>query len=79
MGQAGQVSGAPDDSIELAMGFVFAHPEADTGLVATANLSHLRSNIELVESGVPITAEAADEFYRRFEEFRVAPSDVRVA
>ena len=69
MGQAGPVSGAPDDPIMLAMGFVFAHPEVDTGLVATTNLSHLRSNIELVESGVSITAEAVDELYRRFDDF----------
>ena len=69
MGQTGPVSGAPDDSIALAMGFVFAHPEVDTGLVATTNLSHLRSNIELFESGVSVTAEAVDELYRRFDKF----------
>ena len=69
MGRAGPVPGAPDDPIELALGFVFAHTEPDTAIVGTMNLSHLRSNIELVESGVSITVEAVDELYRRFDEF----------
>ncbi len=69
MGRTGPVFGAADDSIVLAMGFVFAHPEVDTALVGTTNLSHLRSNIELVESGVSITTEAVDELYRRFDKF----------
>ena len=69
MGKSGPVSGTTDDSIALAMGFVFAHPEVDTGLVGTTNLAHLRSNMELAESGVSITSEAVDELYRRFDKF----------
>ena len=69
MAQDGPIAGATDDPIALSMGFVFAHPEVDTALVGTTNLSHLRSNIELVESGVSITAEVVDELYERFDRF----------
>ena len=68
MAQMGPIPGAPQDPILLAMGFVFAHPEADTVLVGTNNPSHLRSNIELVEKRLPIAAEVVDELHRRFED-----------
>ncbi len=60
--------GAPDDPIALSLGFVLAHLEVDAALVGTNNLSHLRSNIEVVENGLSLAAEVVDELHRRFEE-----------
>ena len=69
MERAGPVSGgAPDDPIALSLGFVLAHLEVDAALVGTNNLSHLRSNIEVVENGLSLAAEVVDELHRRFEE-----------
>ena len=66
MKRAGPIQGEPDDPTALALAFVFAH-EADTVIVGTHNPSHLRSNIELVESGGPDISEAVAEFHRRFD------------
>ena len=66
--EPGPIPGAPQDPIHLALGFVFAHPEVDTAIVGTSNLSHLRSNIELMERGVSIPSETVEELHSRFDE-----------
>jgi aryl-alcohol dehydrogenase-like predicted oxidoreductase len=66
--EMGLVPRAPDDRILAAMGFVFAHPEVDTVIVGTRNPSHMRANIEQVESQLPIPDEFVDELHRRFGE-----------
>jgi aryl-alcohol dehydrogenase-like predicted oxidoreductase len=63
----GPIPGMPDDSILLALGFILAHEEVDTAIVGTSNPEHMRSNIELVEKELPITAEVVRELHRRFE------------
>ena len=70
MQQAGPVPAAPDDPIELALGFLFAHSEPDTAIVATMNLSHLQTNIELMERGVSLATETLAELYRRYDQHR---------
>jgi aryl-alcohol dehydrogenase-like predicted oxidoreductase len=63
----GPVPGAPEDRILLALGFAFAHDEADTIIVGTRNLEHMKANIEWVENVLPIAAQAVEELHRRFE------------
>ena len=67
MSAMGPISGAPEDPILLAMGFLFAHDEVDTAIVGTHNPAHLRANIEMVESDLPIPSEAVEELHRRFD------------
>ena len=68
MTKMGDLPGATEDAILLAMGFVFAHPEVDTAIVGTHTPSHVTSNIELVEQRLPIPAETVEELHRRFDE-----------
>jgi aryl-alcohol dehydrogenase-like predicted oxidoreductase len=64
----GPVPGAPGDRILLALGFAFAHGEADTIIVGTHNLQHMKANIEWVKRTLPIAMEAVEELHRRFEQ-----------
>ena len=68
MVQLGPIPGAPEDAIELALGFVFAHREVDTAIVGSRTLSHLLSNLDLVERGVSIPSQTLDELHSRFAE-----------
>jgi aryl-alcohol dehydrogenase-like predicted oxidoreductase len=68
LSRMGPVPGAPDDPILLSLGFVYAHEEVDTAIVGTTSLSHLRSNIDMVERRLPIATESVDELRRRFDE-----------
>ena len=63
----GLISGAPEDPILLAMGFLFAHDEVDTAIAGTHNPAHLRANVEMIENDLPIPAEAVEELHRRFD------------
>ena len=67
MALMGPIAEAPKDPVLLAMGFVFAHTEVDTAIVGTGSLSHLRSNIEMIEQGVAIPQSVVEELYRRFD------------
>lgn len=68
MEKAGALPEAPDNRILLALGFTFAHPEVDTAIVGTRNPNHMRSNIEMVESQLPISQAAVAELHQRFDE-----------
>jgi aryl-alcohol dehydrogenase-like predicted oxidoreductase len=64
----GPVPGVPEDRILLALGFTFAQDEADTIIVGTHNLEHMKTNIEWVKNALPIAAQAVEELHRRFEQ-----------
>ena len=68
MSEMGPLPVEPEDPILLAMGFVLAQPEVDTAIVGTHNPDHVRSNIDLVESRLPIPHETVEELHRRFDE-----------
>ena len=68
MAQRGPVPGEPDDRILAALGFALAHPEVDTAILGTRTPDHMAANIELAESGLPISREFVDELHRRFDE-----------
>lgn len=67
MAADGPVEGAPDDRILLAMGFTFAQPEVDVAIVGTQNAAHMASNIEMVNTKLPINPTAVEELRSRFE------------
>jgi aryl-alcohol dehydrogenase-like predicted oxidoreductase len=68
MMEGGPIPSAPSDRIELALGFVLAHSAVHTAIVGTTNLSHLQSNIAMVESQNFLSENALNELYRRFNE-----------
>lgn len=67
MKELGPINGEPEDATDLALGFVYAHEDVDTAIVGTHNLSHLKSNIELVENGPSLSPVVVEELYRRFD------------
>ena len=67
MQEPGPIDGAPDDHIELALGFVLAHPEVHTSIVGTRNPAHMLANIETVERRLPISEAVVAELHRRFD------------
>ncbi len=63
----GPIPGAPENPILLALGFAFAHEEADIFIVGTRNPKHLQANLAMVNTQLPIASEAVVELRRRFE------------
>lgn len=66
--EMGPIDGESDDPIATSIGFTFAHPEISTAIVGTANPAHMRSNVEMVESGIDISPGVVQELHRRFDE-----------
>ena len=63
----GPVEGEPADRIETALGFVLAHTEVHTAIVGTRNPDHMRSNIEIAESRMPLDPAVVAELRRRYD------------
>ena len=68
MAGLGPISDEPDDAIELALGFVLAHPEVDTAIVGTRNPAHMLANVDIVERRLPIAQEVVEELHRRYDQ-----------
>lgn len=68
MAEMGLIPAAPKDHVLTAIGFVFAHPNVDTVIVGTQNTAHMKSNIKLIETNLPIPTTVVDELRRRFDE-----------
>ena len=66
--ELGPLLGAPDDDIELALGFVLAHSEVHTAIVGTRNPEHMLANIEIVEKRLPISKDVVEELHRRYDQ-----------
>ncbi len=64
----GPVPGAPDDTIRLAMGFLFAHPEVGTAIVGTRNPAHMLANIQMLDGDLSIPEAVVQDLYRRFDQ-----------
>ena len=62
----GPIQDAPSDRILLAMGFTFAHPEIDTAIIGTKNHGHMLSNIEMVDSLLPISNVTVSQLHEVF-------------
>ena len=67
MQQIGAVAGAPDDPIELALGFVLAHDAVDTAIVGTGNPEHMLANVDIVEKRLPLDEAVVAELHRRYD------------
>ena len=67
MEENGPLPGAIDDHILLSLGFTLAHPEVETAIVGTHNPDHMLANIMMVETKLPIPADAIEELHRRFD------------
>lgn len=68
MRQAGELPEAPEDRIELALGFTLFHDAVDTAIVGTRNPEHMQSNLRMVENGIEISQATVEEAHRRFDE-----------
>ena len=68
MRESGPIDGAPDDPIELALGFVLAHEQVDTAIVGTRNPAHMLANIRMVEDRLPLDGAVVEELRRRYDE-----------
>ena len=68
MARSGPIPDAPDDRILVALGFVMAYSEVDTAIVGTHNPAHMMSNIEMVNTQLPIPTGVIAALNRRFEE-----------
>ncbi len=67
MAQEGSVDGAPENHIELALGFLLAHEQVDTAIVGTTNVDHLLSNKSMIEDKPRLPSEVVEEVHRRFD------------
>ena len=63
----GALPSEPDDRILTAMGFLFAHDEVDVAIVGTQRPRHLESNVQLVNSRLPIAAETVTALHERYD------------
>ncbi len=66
--EMGPLPGAPEDPIALALGFVYAHPEAHTSIVGTRSHAHMLANIRATEEHGALAPEVVAELHRRFDE-----------
>lgn len=67
MVEMGPLPGAPDDPIALALGFVYAHPDAHTSIVGTRSHAHMLDNIRATEEHGALAPEIVAELHRRFD------------
>lgn len=68
MAAMGPLPGGDDHRIVLSLGFTFAHDDVDTAIVGTVNPEHMKTNIEWVETKLPIDDARIKELHRRFDE-----------
>ena len=63
----GPLPSEPEDRILTALGFVLAHDEVDVAIVGTERRHHLESNVDMVNSRLPISSTAVDALHDRFD------------
>ena len=68
MQRMGPLPDAPENRIELALGFTLSHDAVNTAIVGTRNPQHMMSNLQMVDEGLAISQETVDELHNRFEE-----------
>jgi aryl-alcohol dehydrogenase-like predicted oxidoreductase len=67
LAEMGSLPGAAEHRILQALGFTFAHDAVDVAIVGTGNADHMKSNIEWVNTKLPIDPAFVREMHRRFE------------
>ena len=67
MAKLGDLPEEPTDAVLLALGFTLAHPEVDVAIVGTKSPEHMRTNLDLAERELPISAAAVTELQARWD------------
>jgi len=67
MAKLGNLPEEPTDAVLLALGFTLAHPEVDVAIVGTKSPNHMRTNLDLAERDLPISAAAVTELQARWD------------
>lgn len=67
LAEMGPIPGAPDDPIELALGFALAHPTVATAIVGTRDPAHMRANVEIANNKLPLAQSVVEELHRRYD------------
>jgi aryl-alcohol dehydrogenase-like predicted oxidoreductase len=67
MAKLGDLPEEPTDAVLLALGFTLAHPEVDVAIVGTKSPNHMRTNLDLAERDLPISAAAVTELQARWD------------
>ena len=62
----GRLSDDPEDAVLLALGYVLSFPEIHTAIVGTANVDHLRKNIEMLNT-LPLAEETVKDLNKLFD------------
>ena len=68
MASMGPLPGGAEHRILVSLGFKFAHKEVDTISAGTHNPEHMKTNIDWVNSKLPIDEAVVQELWRRFDE-----------
>ena len=68
MASMGPLPGGAEHRILVSLGFTFAHKEVDTIIAGTHNPEHMKTNIDWVNSKLPIDEAVVQELWRRFDE-----------
>ncbi|MBM3948063.1 MAG: aldo/keto reductase [SAR202 cluster bacterium] len=61
------IPGAPPNNVLTSLGFVLGHPEVHTSIVGTRNAEHMKSNVEMVNTQLPLPKETIEELHRRYD------------
>ena len=65
--ESGPIAEAPDDPIALALGFVLAHQDVGTAILGTRDLEHMRANIRVVETQLPLADATIADLHERYD------------
>ena len=69
MGAEGPLVEAPDNRIQLALGFTFAHPEVDVTIVGTQRPHHMKSNLEMVRDPLTLSDATVADLHARWDKY----------
>jgi aryl-alcohol dehydrogenase-like predicted oxidoreductase len=68
MQAVGPLPEIPEHRVLLALGFTLAHKSVDTAIAGTQNPHHLQTNIQWVNTALPIAPETIKTLHQRFDE-----------
>ena len=64
----GPIENEPDDGILTSLGYTLGDTNANVAIVGTTNSSHMATNIQQIDSDLPIPASVIEELKSRFEQ-----------
>ena len=63
----GSLPDEPEERIQTALGFVMAHEAVDVAIVGTQSRHHLASNVEMIDSRLPLPAATIEALHDRYD------------